>query len=151
MSTRPLQVEGFPGLVVLIESSSPTEARDTARSLTVPVGWFTSRSYRHHYGLVASWTWRVGVDIECIDLTVTADAVLTPTEASVAGGPADWCAWWSAKEGLAKALGDARHYDPRRLGSPALWPFGHEGRWYAQRLDVPEGLVGWVVWESDVP
>ena len=149
MSSRPLVVEGFPGHVWLIESSSPEQTRDLARSMAIPDHWLTSRSYRNQFGLVAANRSRVGVDIEVIDVSVTADAVLTRDEARIAAGPLEWCAWWSAKEGLAKALGDARKYDPRRLESPALWPFGRQGRWRAEQLDVPTGHVGWVVWEAD--
>jgi phosphopantetheinyl transferase len=93
---------------------------------------------------------RVGVDIEVIDMTVAPDAVLTHEESYLGGGPVDFCSWWSAKEALAKALGDARKYDPRRLASAALWQLGRQGRWQAKRLDVPTGHVGWVVWETEL-
>ena len=148
MSSRQLVVEEFPGHVWLIESSSPEQTRDLARSMAIPDHWLTSRSYRNQFGLVAANRSRVGVDIEVIDVSVTADAVLTRDEVQIAAGPLEWCAWWSAKEGLAKALGDARKYDPRRLESPALWQFGRQGRWRAEQLDVPTGHVGWVVWET---
>lgn len=95
-------------------------------------------------------TSRVGVDIEVIDLTVTAAAVLTKKESRLGGGPDDFCSWWSAKEALAKALGDARKYDPRELETPALWTTPQQGRWQAQRLEVPSGYVGWIVWEIDL-
>ena len=115
----------------------------------MPANCFTSRSYRNRFGLVATSASRVGVDIEVIDMSVTADAVLTPGEARIVSTPAEWCNWWSAKEALAKALGDARNYDPRRVESPALWQGGHQGRWCVERLDVPDGCVGWIVWETD--
>jgi hypothetical protein len=144
-----LVVKEFPGYVWLFESSSPVEVRGLARSVAIADRWFTCRSYRNQFGLLAANPSRVGVDMEFIDVSVTADAVLTRDEARIAAGPMEWCAWWSAKESLAKALGDARLYDPRRLESPALWPLGRLGRWRAEQLDVPTGHVGWVVWETE--
>ncbi len=93
---------------------------------------------------------RVGVDIEVVDLSVTAEAVLTESESRLDGGPADFCNWWSAKEALAKALGDARKYDPRSLESPALWPTSQQGFWQARPLEVPVGYFAWIVWETNL-
>lgn len=150
MTTGRLEVEGLSGFVSLIEAPSPAEARVLARSVEIPENWFFSRSYRDHFGLVAACAMRIGVDLEVIDLSVTADAVLTSDEQRLDGGPIEWCSWWSAKEALAKALGDARRYDPRRLGSPALWQLGRQGLWRAESLEVPMGYLGWVVWECDL-
>jgi hypothetical protein len=149
MTGRSIAVDAFPGRLILVTEDSPAAARDVARATPVPHGWITSRSYRGRYGLVAAAPVRVGVDIERLDDAVTADAVLTPLEAGRSGGPNDWCSWWSAKEALAKALGDARAYVGHRLESPALWPCARAGRWRAERLPVPDGFVGWVVWEAD--
>jgi len=97
---------------------------------------------------VAVHSSRVGVDLELVDLTVPREAVLTPTEMTLGGTPEMWCNWWSAKEALAKALGDARLYDPRRLESPAHWENGRAGRWACSPLALPPGFVGWLVWEE---
>lgn len=94
---------------------------------------------------------RVGVDIEVIDLSVTAGAALTEKESHLGGGPGGFCSWWSAKEALAKALGDARKYDRRSLESPALWAIPRQGNWQAQPLEVPTGYVGWIVGETTLP
>jgi hypothetical protein len=80
---------------------------------------------------------------------VTTDAVLTRAEARTGGGPTEWCSWWSAKEALAKALGDARRYNPRGLASPALWHLGRQGRWHARRVGVPTGYFALVVARAD--
>jgi hypothetical protein len=56
---------------------------------------------------------------------------------------------WSSKEALAKALGDALHYDPRRLEGPAGWREGRAGSWRARALDVGEEYVGWVCWRAE--
>lgn len=151
MRHRRLSVDSFPGDIYIIDSSSVAEVHSITRAIEIPAGWHSSRSYRNHIGLVAMSTLRVGVDIEVIDLTVTAEAVLTMKESRLGGGPDDLCSWWSAKEALAKALGDARKYDPGRLETPALWPTSREGSWQAQRLEVPLGYVGWVVWETNLP
>ena len=152
MTPVPLDVPGFPGCLVLFAEATPAAARASTHAISIPRGWSSSRSYRDGYGLLAAAPVRVGVDIEHVDESVTSDAVLTPIEAKRTEGAAHWCAWWSAKEALAKALGDAKNYDPRRLESPALWPNAGTGRWRTQQLRVPAGYVAWVVWEqpSDV-
>ena len=150
MRTSRLVVDGFPGEVLLLESSSAQITRARARSVNIPQGWRSSRSYRGCYGLVAMAPERVGVDIEVLDLSVAAEAVLTRDERALEPRPEEVCRWWSAKEALAKALGDARNYDPRRLETPALWPSGHQGCWRAEGLGVAVGNVGWVVWETNV-
>ena len=144
-----LPVVDFPGVVYFLEASSPAETRVVARSIETPPEWHWSRSYRGNFGVVAFSPMRVGVDIEVIDPTVTSDAVLTPTELRAEGSGEALCSWWSAKEALAKALGDARHYDPRSLATPARWQSGFQGRWIARNLAVPSRYVGWLIWESD--
>jgi len=148
MTEGPLDVPVFPGAVLFIEACSPRATRAIARAMPTPSESFVSRSYRGCCGLVATHSSRVGVDIEVVDLTVCTEAVLTPTEMTLGGTPAMWCDWWSAKEALAKALGNARLYDPRRLESPAHWENGRSGRWACSRLGLPPGFVGWVVWEE---
>ena len=148
MSSNRLVVDGFPGEAFIVHAASTSVVRTEARSIVSPPGWFVSRAYRRHYGLVGIAPARIGIDIEIVDPSLTADSVLTSRERALEAGPLEMCSWWSAKEALAKALGDARQYDPRRLDSPALWPFGRQGRWMARKLDVPAGFVGWVVWET---
>lgn len=56
---------------------------------------------------------------------------------------------WSSKEALAKALGDALAYDPRRLEAPVAWPDGRSGAWRARALELAqEDYVGWVCWRD---
>jgi hypothetical protein len=55
---------------------------------------------------------------------------------------------WSSKEALAKALGDALAYDPRRLESPLNWEDGAAGRWRARELTPEPGYVAWLVWRD---
>jgi hypothetical protein len=90
----------------------------------------------------------VGIDLEVIDRSSTPDGLFTPREAKMPGSPEQWCSRWSAKEAFAKALGNARLYDPRRLDSPALWEAGERGIWRAESLPLPGDLVGWVVWAA---
>lgn len=116
-----------------------------------------SRSYRFPYAVVAAHDAPVGVDLERLEPVTRAFAlsIATPEEAAALGiGAAgdDVSAWaiglWSGKEALAKALGDALAYEPRRLGSPMLWPELRAGSWHAARLHVPGGHVGWVCWRG---
>jgi len=148
MTSSHVEIPGFPGDVLLIECSTSEESHALARAVAAPAGSRSSRSYRNGIALVAVHTARVGVDVEVIDTAITADAVLTSVEALAPDGPSEWCRWWSAKEALAKALGDARRYDPRRLESPARWRGGEEGLWRVAEIEVPTGYVAWVVWES---
>jgi hypothetical protein len=153
MTRVALEVAEFPGQLAFVAESTPAKARNLIRATRVPEEWIASRSYRDAYALLAAAPVRVGVDIERIDESVTPDAVLTPLEARQWGGPADWCSWWSAKEALAKALGDAKNYEPQRLESPALWPNARTGRWRTQQLPAPPGYVAWIIWEklNDAP
>ncbi len=96
----------------------------------------------------------VGVDIERVQPLdpVFLASIQTPSERQVviAGEGADrdaaMTSLWSGKEALAKALGDALRYDPRRLESPVRWPEGRCGRWRAEALAGIDGHVGWVCW-----
>lgn len=115
-----------------------------------------TRSYRYPYALVAWHGAPVGVDVERIvpfDATFAA-SICTPAErrldwASLPDRDARLASLWSGKEALAKALGDALAYDPRRLGAPLLWPGGRAGPWRAAQLAVPSGHVAWVCWRVD--
>ena len=52
-------------------------------------------------------------------------------------------------DAVAKALGDALGYDPRRLEGPGAWPDGCAGRWSARALQLGPEHVGWVCWRHD--
>jgi phosphopantetheinyl transferase len=106
-----------------------------------------SRSYCPPYALVAWHDGPVGVDIERV---VPCDAafaasIATPAE-RVPRTDREIISLWSGKEALAKALGDAVDYDPRRLEAPAGWRDGSCGAWRAAALPVPDGYCGWVCW-----
>jgi len=111
-----------------------------------------SRSYCHPYALIAWHDAPVGVDIERVGPCdpAFADSIATPSERrrppEVADRDRHVTALWSSKEALAKALGDALDYDPRRLESPMHWPDLQAGPWRAAALDVPDPYVAWVCW-----
>ncbi|HEY3188835.1 MAG TPA: 4'-phosphopantetheinyl transferase superfamily protein, partial [Solirubrobacteraceae bacterium] len=79
-----------------------------------------------------------------------AESICTPAErAELAGLPdRELVALWCSKEALAKALGDAVRYDPRRLESPMRWPDGRAGSWRAAALAVAPGHTGWLCWQA---
>jgi 4'-phosphopantetheinyl transferase superfamily len=128
--------------------------RSAARAQTVVHGVpHTSRSYRHPFALVAWHSGPVGVDIERVDQfdEEFLASICTPSERVVAPGPdcdSYLTSLWCSKEALAKALGDAVRYDPRRLGSPMFWPEGRSGPWRAVRLAAPGGHNAWLCWRS---
>jgi hypothetical protein len=130
-----------------------------ARSLTEASGApHSSRSYRYPFAVVAWHTEPVGVDIERVDPcdAAFADLICTPAEhaefAHVTPNDHVLTALWCSKEALAKALGDATDYEPRRLESPMRWPNGCAGPWRAVPLPVAPGHTGWVCWRaSDAP
>ena len=114
----------------------------------------SSRSHRYPYELVACHSRPVGVDIE---RTEPFDAsffvsICTPSERAQQVDLDDLddyaISLWASKEALAKALGDAVAYDPRRLGSPMFWPDGRSGPWRAASLPVPNGHSGWLCWQD---
>jgi len=113
---------------------------------------FVTRSYRYPYALIAWHDGPVGIDIERVERCDAAfvESICTPAERSewLAGGDPDATAisLWCSKEALAKALGDALAYDPRRLESPLGWPAGRSGPWRAECLPTPPGHVGWLCW-----
>lgn len=115
----------------------------------------TCRSYSYPLALIATHTDRVGCDIErmapCDE--AFADSIRTPAERAAADDDADQAdrdrritSLWSSKEALAKALGDALDYDPRRLEGPGSWPDGRSGPWRTREIELPDGYVGWVCW-----
>lgn len=135
--------------------------RRLARAHEAP---FVSRSYRYPHAVVASWTSDVGVDVERVDEALDlqfARSIATPRERTQIDGAsaADIASLWSAKEAVAKALGQPLARDPRRVEAPPLWRWSPPAKaaqslgspWWAQALTVPEGYVGWVVWRASGP
>jgi 4'-phosphopantetheinyl transferase superfamily len=130
--------------------------RELARTGSTEAGApFTSRSYHFPFALVAAHSAAVGVDIERVEPcdAAFADSIRTPAELS-AGPPREdhdryFTSLWSSKEALAKALGDALAYDPRRLEGPGAWPDGRSGPWSARALELGPEHVGWVCWRRD--
>lgn len=116
----------------------------------------TSRSYSFPYAVFAWHDGPVGVDIERVARCDErfAESIATPAELARAREVPDderdryVTAMWSSKEAVAKALGDALAYDPRRLDAPMLWPDGSAGPWRCAALDVDDGYVGWVCWRA---
>lgn len=114
----------------------------------------SSRSYRSPLALVAWHERPVGVDLERVEACDRsfAESVCTPEESrrfrDRLDDPTFVTSLWSGKEALAKALGDALAYDPRRLESPLGWRDGAAGRWRALELRPAPGHVAWLVWEQ---
>lgn len=129
------------------------ELRRWARNYAGAAGaGHVSRSYSFPYALVSWHSDRVGVDIERVVACDEAFArsICTPSEAARApwSSDAEIVGLWSGKEALAKALGDAVQYDPRRLESPASWGGATSGPWRAQAVAVPDGYCGWICWRD---
>jgi phosphopantetheinyl transferase len=115
---------------------------------------YTARSYRYPYALIAWHDQPVGVDIERIEpcSLAFAQSICTPAERADPAFPTyderSIISLWCSKEALAKALGDATRYDPRRLESPMHWPDGRAGRWHAAALAVAHGHTAWLCWRT---
>jgi hypothetical protein len=109
-----------------------------------------SRSYSYPYALVAWHDEPVGVDIERIEAcdAAFAESICTPRERAEIAADTYLTALWCSKEALAKALGDALRYDPRRLDSPMLWPGGRAGPWRAEPVAAPPGHTAWLCWRA---
>lgn len=134
-----------------VERLDEAALRQTARALSAAVGPATvSRSYRHPYAVVGWHTGPVGVDIERVAGCDEpfARSISTPAEQARTAGAScsEIVSLWSSKEALAKALGDAVQYDPRRLESPVGWREGAAGPWRARALPAPDGYCVWVCW-----
>jgi hypothetical protein len=156
VSLLDIDAVGAP-VVALIDASAEglDEAglRARARELGRAVGaGAVSRSYCHPYALVSWHTEPVGVDIERVVAGTAqfAQSIRTPSETASGRWTADddVVSLWSGKEALAKALGDAVDYDPRRLESPAGWPAGACGAWRTAAVPAPEGHCGWLCWRA---
>jgi len=129
--------------------------RAAARALADAAGELhASRSYRYPYALVSWHAHPVGIDIERVEPCDPsfAASICTPAETvewwSVSNPHEYFIALWSSKEALAKALGNALDYDPRRLQAPMLWPEGRAGVWRAADLHATDDHVAWVCWRS---
>jgi hypothetical protein len=112
-----------------------------------------SRSYRFPFALVAWHERPVGVDLERVEALGPEflASISTPAELESVGASGHTEAAssrWSSKEALAKALGDAVSYDPRRLESPERWPDGRSGPWRAATIDAPPVHVAWLCWRA---
>ena len=113
-----------------------------------------SRSYCGSLALIAWHAGPLGVDLERVQATDASftESICTPAELALFGdrlGDPDFAiALWSGKEALAKALGDAVAYDPRRLESPLGWSNGVCGAWSAVQFAPVAGHVAWIVWAS---
>jgi len=130
--------------VQMLEGSSLTELRTRARALGG-----ASRSYCPPFALVAFYDGPVGVDIERVvecDARF-ADSITAPAEPACTTDR-EIISRWSGKEALAKALGDAVAYDPRRLEAPDGWAGGVNGAWRAAELALPDGFCGWLCWKE---
>lgn len=134
-----------------LEGLGEAALRTRARKLGEAVGaGAVSRSYCHPYALVGWHSGPIGVDIERI---VGCDerfarSICTPTEMARTPWASDReiVSLWSGKEALAKALGDAVLYDPRRLESPASWTEPSSGAWRTASVPAPDGYCAWVCW-----
>lgn len=156
--TEPAPPGSVPTTVLLDarrEGLDPRGLRALARATSArQASAYTSRSYSYPFALVAWHTGPVGVDIERIqplDARFRA-SICTPREMLAQHGAPEPDALitslWSSKEALAKALGNAVDYDPRRLESPLAWPDGKSGRWHCMTAPVPAGHVGWLCWAA---
>lgn len=127
--------------------------RSAARSAAAAAGApYSSTSYRFPYAVVAWHESPVGVDVERVEPFDAAfvESISTPAElgraVDAAAADAYAASLWSSKEALAKALGDAMAYDPRRLESPMFWAGGRSGPWRAAELSAPPGHNAWLCW-----
>jgi hypothetical protein len=111
-----------------------------------------TRTSRYPYALVSWHRGAIGIDLERVEPCDPAFAasICTPAEAvewtTLPDPHAYFSSMWSSKEALAKALGNALAYDPRRLQAPMLWPDGQAGAWRASQLPVAADHVAWICW-----
>ncbi|MHB8492115.1 MAG: 4'-phosphopantetheinyl transferase family protein [Solirubrobacteraceae bacterium] len=153
--------DGAPTAILLdgtAAEANEEQLRAAARAMSAQSGArYSSRSYACPLALVAAHDRPVGVDLERIGPCDErfADSISTPEERALWAVEDDRdrlvTSLWSSKEALSKALGDALDYDPRRLGSPMLWPAGRSGSWRACPLDLDAEHVAWLCWRTDEP
>jgi phosphopantetheinyl transferase len=152
-----VRVTGGPHVELLDANSMWLDAdglRDWARTRAAARGGtHVGRSYRYPFALIAWHTEPIGVDIERVEAydETFAESICTPSERAAGLPPSaeELASLWCGKEALAKALGDATRYDPRRLKSAMHWPEGKSGLWRAAALKAPAGHVAWVCWHAD--
>lgn len=146
----------------LLRASAPAGADALLRTLArgheaARTARYSSRSYRVPLALVAWGDTPLGVDLERVQPCgrAFAQSICTPAELARFNERLDddrfVISLWSGKEALAKALGDAVIYDPRRLESPLGWDGGAAGRWRAREFEPAAGHVAWLVWVAEGP
>jgi len=151
-------ISGAPEVRLLDARSAglnPRALRAWARAeTTAAAAPYVARSYRYPFALCAWHSSPVGVDIERIEPCEDAFArsICTPSElpdlADRLNRDLYVSSLWCSKEALAKALGNAINYDPRRLDAPSRWPAGRSGPWCAQSLPVTAEHAAWLCWQS---
>mgnify|MGYP000246338021 CR=1 FL=1 len=123
---------------------------------------FFSRSYWADYSITVSNSQRCGIDMESsssaqlnwsINNPIFQDSMLAPGELDRIKKSKYWKLpnlernIWSSKEALAKALGEAKNYQPNKLYSPILWETNPAMGWHASfREFTVEGCVPLLVW-----
>lgn len=149
-----LTIDEGPRLTLLYAAAGELDERGLrARARSLPArASHVSRSYSFPYALVAWHGDSVGVDVERV---VACDrrfreSISTASERRTFASDRDRdiISLWCGKEALAKALGDARRYDPRRLDAPAGWGAGACGQWRARELSIIDGYCAWVCWRA---
>jgi 4'-phosphopantetheinyl transferase superfamily len=150
--------EGGPQVRLLDARSASLDERGLREWAHAVTGAATAphvtHSYRYPYALTAWHSAPVGIDIERIESCDAsfAESICTPSETvewtTLHDPHAYFSSMWCSKEALAKALGDALRYDPRRLESPMLWPGGRAGTWRAAQLPLVNSRIGWLCWRS---
>ncbi len=94
--------------------------------VTTPTGWHISLSGRGADAVIAAGRVALGVDGEPLDAATLLPDMLSPEEtdhiASLAIGdrPAQWLRRWTAKEAVAKLIGEPRHIAPHSIETRLL-------------------------------
>lgn len=155
--------------IEFFSNTSDLELKNTTRFACNDRYLHWSRSYSKNWGVAAGWSSRVGIDIEVFDHDCD-DAMWPGSLKDFAAGllPSDEhgnffslhgtsikyskSSIWSSKEALAKALGDALLYDPKKLTTPALCEHDIAQKWkskfYSKLIGNSKILVCWVVFEN---
>ncbi len=127
----------------------------------------TSRSYSGRYVVETFSQSRCGIDLETlkpaeanwsIHSPLFELAMLAPGEKELIEA-SDFCQHenlptviWASKEALAKALGDAKNYEPTQLRSPITWAAEPSPNWSAQHREFltedGQRLILWLVAEK---
>ena len=123
---------------------------------------FFSRSYCANFSITVTNSKRCGIDMESISGTqpdwninnpLFQDSMLAPGELERIKQSSYWEQpnleqnIWSSKEALAKALGEAKNYQPNKIYSPLTWKTNPTIGWNATfREFTAEGGVPLFVW-----